>query len=418
MSAEPPPPDWVQNDAAFHHRRSILDGEDARRSRSLPRITLEAVPRASLLGDSEQSADAGIVSTVRREWEDLAFTMLRRDQLVAFIVFVLVLALAILGWQRGTLSEMAAEISGERFGGGVPAAPRLSSDQMAWDDTLADDGGDGRRSTASFASDRALAGPVDGDEPTSGAKLFVADGKKSKRAASSSAEDESTDDAGRDASRIAATGAADDDPADRDSTTRPPGEPTTTTVVRYESCAEAAAAGAAPIRLGEPGYRLSLDRDKDGVACENGSTPEDPGDAPVDSLYSNPTTTTAGVSGSTTTASSTGAGTTSTTESATTSSNSTTGSTTTTAKPTSSTSTTTSTTSTTVTTSTASSTTTTLSTTTTSSTSSTTTTTRPSTTSSTTTTSVPTTTSTPTTVSTTGDLPPVEPSGGTQAGPT
>ncbi|MDH3302010.1 MAG: excalibur calcium-binding domain-containing protein [Acidimicrobiia bacterium] len=417
MSAEPPPPDWVQSDAAFHHRRSILDGEDAGPSRSLPRVTLEAVPRVSTLGDSERSADDGIVSTVRREWEDLAFTMLRWNQLLAFVGFVLVLALAIYGWERGTLSGMAAEISAERIEGGAPAAPKLSSDQVAWDDTLGEDGGDGRRSTASFASDRALAEAVD-DEPTSGAKLFVADGKKSKRAASSSAEDEPTDDAGRDASRVAATGAADGDSANRGSTTRTPVEPTTTTAVRYENCAQAAAAGAAPIQLGEPGYRLSLDRDKDGVACENGSTPEDPGDAPVDSLYSNPTTTTSGGSGSTTTASSTGAGTTSTVESTTTSRNSTTGSTTTTAKPTSSASTTTTTTSTTVTTSTASSTTTTMSTTTMSTASSTTTTTRPSTTSSTTTTSVPTTTSsTPTTVSTTDDLPPVDPLGGTQAGP-
>jgi len=38
--------------------------------------------------------------------------------------------------------------------------------------------------------------------------------------------------------------------------------------VYFANCTEARAAGAAPIRVGEPGYRSGLDRDKDGVACE------------------------------------------------------------------------------------------------------------------------------------------------------
>lgn len=36
----------------------------------------------------------------------------------------------------------------------------------------------------------------------------------------------------------------------------------------FSSCAEARAAGAAPLYAGSPGYNPSLDRDKDGVACE------------------------------------------------------------------------------------------------------------------------------------------------------
>jgi hypothetical protein len=36
----------------------------------------------------------------------------------------------------------------------------------------------------------------------------------------------------------------------------------------YGSCADARAAGAAPLRRGDPGYRAGLDRDDDGVACE------------------------------------------------------------------------------------------------------------------------------------------------------
>lgn len=38
----------------------------------------------------------------------------------------------------------------------------------------------------------------------------------------------------------------------------------------YGSCAEARAAGAAPLFAGQPGYSRKLDRDGDGVACESG----------------------------------------------------------------------------------------------------------------------------------------------------
>lgn len=36
----------------------------------------------------------------------------------------------------------------------------------------------------------------------------------------------------------------------------------------FPNCAAARAAGAAPVRRGDPGYRAGLDRDGDGVACE------------------------------------------------------------------------------------------------------------------------------------------------------
>lgn len=38
--------------------------------------------------------------------------------------------------------------------------------------------------------------------------------------------------------------------------------------VFYPNCAAVRAAGAAPIRRGDPGYSSSLDRDGDGIACE------------------------------------------------------------------------------------------------------------------------------------------------------
>lgn len=52
-------------------------------------------------------------------------------------------------------------------------------------------------------------------------------------------------------------------------TTAPPPstEPPAQTVY-YGSCAEAEAAGAAPIYRGEPGYRTGLDGDDDGIACD------------------------------------------------------------------------------------------------------------------------------------------------------
>ncbi|WNG95002.1 excalibur calcium-binding domain-containing protein [Mycobacterium sp. ITM-2016-00318] len=39
----------------------------------------------------------------------------------------------------------------------------------------------------------------------------------------------------------------------------------------FRNCDQAEAAGAAPIFAGQPGYSSKLDRDVDGVACEQGS---------------------------------------------------------------------------------------------------------------------------------------------------
>lgn len=39
-------------------------------------------------------------------------------------------------------------------------------------------------------------------------------------------------------------------------------------VVFFASCADARAAGVAPINANQPGYRLGLDTDRDGIACE------------------------------------------------------------------------------------------------------------------------------------------------------
>lgn len=44
--------------------------------------------------------------------------------------------------------------------------------------------------------------------------------------------------------------------------------PTSAPNVYYKSCKEAKAAGATPLHKGQPGYRVGLDGDNDGVACE------------------------------------------------------------------------------------------------------------------------------------------------------
>ncbi|WP_370830570.1 excalibur calcium-binding domain-containing protein [Kocuria sediminis] len=45
--------------------------------------------------------------------------------------------------------------------------------------------------------------------------------------------------------------------------------PTVPTDVRYRDCAAAREAGAAPLHRGEPGCRDAMDRDADGIACED-----------------------------------------------------------------------------------------------------------------------------------------------------
>ncbi|WP_079430259.1 MULTISPECIES: excalibur calcium-binding domain-containing protein [Streptomyces] len=47
-----------------------------------------------------------------------------------------------------------------------------------------------------------------------------------------------------------------------------PEETKESSAVYYKNCDAAKAAGAAPIRRGQPGYRDALDRDKDGIACD------------------------------------------------------------------------------------------------------------------------------------------------------
>ncbi|MCK9926684.1 excalibur calcium-binding domain-containing protein [Frankia sp. Mgl5] len=56
-------------------------------------------------------------------------------------------------------------------------------------------------------------------------------------------------------------------PAPQPTQAPPPAAPAPA-AVSFGSCAEARAAGAAPLYQGQPGYSSKLDRDHDGVACE------------------------------------------------------------------------------------------------------------------------------------------------------
>lgn len=49
---------------------------------------------------------------------------------------------------------------------------------------------------------------------------------------------------------------------------KPSARPLLAPGMSFGSCAQARAAGATPIRAGDPGYGFHLDRDRDGIACE------------------------------------------------------------------------------------------------------------------------------------------------------
>lgn len=70
---------------------------------------------------------------------------------------------------------------------------------------------------------------------------------------------------------LSACGETVDDPLANGSGTAAPSV-SDTTAVSYSNCDEAEAAGAAPLRRGDPGYSSNLDRDDDGIACDQAAT--------------------------------------------------------------------------------------------------------------------------------------------------
>ncbi|MEV0282990.1 excalibur calcium-binding domain-containing protein [Kribbella sp. NPDC050820] len=55
-------------------------------------------------------------------------------------------------------------------------------------------------------------------------------------------------------------------------TSAPTTAPTSTKPVVFSTCAEARAAGKAPLYRGRPGYSEALDKNGDGIACERGNS--------------------------------------------------------------------------------------------------------------------------------------------------
>ncbi|WP_159695765.1 excalibur calcium-binding domain-containing protein [Massilia sp. 9I] len=57
-------------------------------------------------------------------------------------------------------------------------------------------------------------------------------------------------------------------PAQNLATTKPDASGSARSAGVFANCAAARAAGAAPVKIGEPGYGPHLDRDGDGIGCE------------------------------------------------------------------------------------------------------------------------------------------------------
>nr|WP_239565536.1 excalibur calcium-binding domain-containing protein [Brevibacillus fulvus] len=94
--------------------------------------------------------------------------------------------------------------------------------------------------------------------------MFVIDGGKSEAVASVvRSETESGVD-----SQAATPAAAEHQTSPAKSVNANPQTVQQTTPVVYKNCSAVRAAGAAPLRAGEPGYSRKLDRDGDGIACE------------------------------------------------------------------------------------------------------------------------------------------------------
>lgn len=88
-----------------------------------------------------------------------------------------------------------------------------------------------------------------------------------KAAADKAAADKAAADAAAAAAKLAAEQAA-----AQQAVPQPPVQqaaPQAPAAAYYANCAAVKAAGAAPLYQGQPGYSTSLDRDRDGVACEN-----------------------------------------------------------------------------------------------------------------------------------------------------
>jgi len=121
----------------------------------------------------------------------------------------------------------------------------------------------GVKSLEKMAAEKAAADKAAADKAAAEAAAAA------KAAAEKAAADKAAADAA--AAKLAAEQAAAQQAAQQAAVQQAPAAPVASApaAASYASCAAAKAAGAAPLYAGQAGYSISLDRDRDGVACES-----------------------------------------------------------------------------------------------------------------------------------------------------
>lgn len=113
-----------------------------------------------------------------------------------------------------------------------------------------------------IAAEKAAADKVAADKAA--AEKAAADKAAAEKAAADKAAADAAADAAAAPAKAAAQQAAPQPPAQQAAPQAP-----VAPAAYYANCTAAKAAGAAPIYSGQPGYRAGLDRDNDGIACDN-----------------------------------------------------------------------------------------------------------------------------------------------------
>ncbi len=312
MSVDPPPSDRGNTRDIPPRRDSVLDSDPARITQAIPRIVLEGdhdagsgeVPADTARSHGEPASSnarwdaaearqpgsrfthnaptAGlplarsfgqrVQDRIDDYWNEMSFSLWRRNQIVGAVGLAVLLVVVIVVIQRGPFTALPSSFLLTAPDEGSPAGPSIQTNQP--------DEGDGELTSSTEGQTLS----IDGADESS--KLAAAKNTSGTKESVDTSEGSETGEVSSRADRqltVVTLRVTDDGAGSSDANGQ--GESTTSEEqIRYETCAEAAAAGAAPIALGEPGYRLSLDGDKDGVACEDGAEPEDPGESTPDSL--------------------------------------------------------------------------------------------------------------------------------------
>ena len=337
VSVDPPPSDWAVTRDIFVPRDPILDSDHGRITSAIPRIVLEGddlggADQPPLLDPSaggtvthdvddtsmsmkEQDlfwhevareapewqhparsynpppppphlnlSPSSVRDWVQEFWDELSFSLWRPNQLIGTLGLALILLVAVFAILSGPFTAFPNWFIQSSPDEGAPAAPAV--------DPKPDGDGDGNTLSSRSVDDGGPTPERSSGDDTEPGKVIAAKNTSGTKTAQPSTDlpDASAVDPGDD-QPTAVTLVVSNDGLDPDNDDFPTPTTSAAAPVRYETCADAAAAGAAPIVLGEPGYRLSLDRDKDGIACGNGAAPEALGETTPDSLLTATTST-------------------------------------------------------------------------------------------------------------------------------